>query len=104
MLEQKQTGAQETRTLMQINADKEKEDKLAAKGKRKADAAAGGDDGGEALKKKKAAGAASAAAGGDKVLAGNGVTEADVEEYRRNREMRFDDPLAQVKTDELLPL
>lgn len=95
---QKQLEAPETRSLVQIKADKEREEKLAAKGKRKAGAADAGEGDGEGSRKKAATGSAS-----DKTQL-NGVTEADLEEYRKHRELRFDDPLAQVNKDELLPL
>lgn len=92
---QKQIEAPETRTLVQIKADREREEKLAAKGKRKA----GGNEGdGDEGSRKKAATTVSSK------THLNGVTEADLEEYRKHKELHFDDPLAQVNKDELLPL
>ncbi|KAK4054228.1 mRNA splicing protein [Microbotryomycetes sp. JL201] len=75
--------ARDTRSLMQIKADSERE----SKNKRKAD------DTDEARKKAK-----------DDKDAVNGVTEAEMDAYRKQREDRFEDPLANLKGDDLLPL
>ncbi|KAK4054651.1 mRNA splicing protein [Microbotryomycetes sp. JL221] len=83
-------GERDGRTLMQIKADKDKELAAAAKNKRKAN------DDDESRKKAKD--------DASKSEMTTGVTEAEMEAYRRSKEDRFEDPMAQLGKEELLPL
>ena len=81
------------KSLMQLKAEAAEE----ARGKRKAEEALGG-------KGKKAATEAEVESGGKAVM-DRGVTEEEMEKYRRERrDLDFDDPLARMGKDELLPM
>ncbi|ORY89839.1 Pre-mRNA splicing Prp18-interacting factor-domain-containing protein [Leucosporidium creatinivorum] len=104
----------DNRSLLQIKMDKEAEEKRVEKEKRKRKAEGGADEDEEASRKKK----------DDKEDRDKGfgvaVTDAEMgtsltsipflssspraEEYHKTRDQRFDDPMAQVGKDELLPL
>ncbi|GAA5857776.1 hypothetical protein JCM8547_005978 [Rhodosporidiobolus lusitaniae] len=75
----------EGKSLVQLKKEREEEEKR----KRKA----GEEEGGEGKKRK-------TEQKGD----AQGVTEEEMERYRRDREQRFDDPMANLGKDELLPL
>lgn len=82
------------KSLMQLKAEAAEE----ARGKRKAEEALGGEKG-----KKQATEAEGG--GGGKVTLDRGVTEEEMERYRRERrDMDFDDPLARMGEGEVLPL
>jgi len=81
------------KSLMQLKAEAAEE----AKGKRKAEEALNG--------KGKRAATESEVESGGKVTLDRGVTEAEMEQYRRERrDLDFDDPLAKMGKEELLPM
>ncbi|GAA5952847.1 hypothetical protein JCM3765_002983 [Sporobolomyces pararoseus] len=77
------------KSLMQIKAEKDEEERK----KRKAD---GVDESKDAERKKRKK--------EEEEKDAMGVTEKEMEDYRKNREHRFDDPLLQMGKDDLLPL
>ncbi|BGP00019.1 mRNA splicing protein [Rhodotorula toruloides] len=83
------------KSLMQLKQERDDEERK----KRKADSSAstGEERGKKARKEGEKEGEK-----GEKDF--TGVTEAEMERYRRDREQRFDDPMAQLQGDELLPL
>lgn len=82
------------KSMMQLKAEATEE----ARGKRKAEEALGGGRG------KKAAVEEEVESGG-KVTLDRGVTEEEMEKYRRERrDLDFDDPLARIGEGELLPM
>ncbi|GJN90992.1 hypothetical protein Rhopal_004006-T1 [Rhodotorula paludigena] len=78
------------KSLMQLKQERDEDDRR----KRKAGEATDPDDKGGSKKRK----------GEEDAKDYTGVTEAEMETYRRNREQRFDDPMANLQQDELLPL
>ncbi|KAG0665147.1 mRNA splicing protein [Rhodotorula mucilaginosa] len=85
-----------TKSLMQLKQEKDDEERK----KRKAGEDAAG--GGGAKKSRTEGKNDGAAAAAEKDF--TGVTEKEMEEYRRSREQRFDDPMANLGGDELLPM
>ncbi|GAA6054584.1 hypothetical protein JCM3770_000063 [Rhodotorula araucariae] len=90
------------KSLMQLKRERDDD----ARRKRKAGDGDGDGDEAERDGKKRKEAAAAAAGGTAKGKEGDfmGVTEEQMDAYRRSREQRFDDPMAQLQGDELLPL
>ncbi|GAA5837824.1 hypothetical protein JCM11251_004670 [Rhodosporidiobolus azoricus] len=86
----------EGKSLVQLKKEREEEERR----KRKAGEEGGKEEGGAEKRRK-----GEKEGEGERAKDSMGVTEAEMEAYRRNREQRFDDPMAQMGgTDEVLPL